>query len=78
MLQDSEKGVTPVSQHASGRRWAPSLVLEERRDLDRQAGGALAGEQAELRDSSSTTGLTMRNAHLMDAQRAPLVLPNHG
>lgn len=31
--------------------------MEERWDLDKQAWGALADEQAELRDSSSITGL---------------------
>ena len=59
----------------------PSLVLEERRDLDRQAGGAPAGEQAVLRDSSSITGLTMRKAHLLEAKEhlwSPESLPAAG
>lgn len=50
------------------KKMGPSLILEERRDLDRQAGGAPAGEQAVLRDSSSITGLTMRKAHLLEAK----------
>lgn len=45
--------------------------------MERQTGGALAGDGAELRDSHNITGLTVRNTHLIGTQKAPPVLPNH-